>query len=98
MPGLTVESRRGAALVLAAALLWSTGGVGIKAVDEPPLKVAFYRSAFAAAALFLILRPKVKRWSPAFLAALATYSAWLITFDVASKWTTPDKEIFVQSA
>jgi drug/metabolite transporter (DMT)-like permease len=98
MPGLTVESRRGAALVLAAALLWSTGGVGIKAVDEPPLKVAFYRSAFAAAALFLILRPKVKRWSPAFLAALATYAACLITFVVATKWTTAANAIFLQYA
>jgi drug/metabolite transporter (DMT)-like permease len=98
MPGLTVESRRGAALVLAAALLWSTGGVGIKAVDEPPLKVAFYRSAFAAAALFLILRPKVKRWSPAFLAALATYAACLVTFVVATKWTTAANAIFLQYA
>jgi DME family drug/metabolite transporter len=98
VPGLRVESRRGAALVLAAALLWSTGGVGIKAVDEPPLKVAFYRSAFAAAALFLILRPRVKRWSPAFLAALATYAACLITFVVATKWTTAANAIFLQYA
>jgi len=90
--------RRGALLVLAAALLWSTGGVGIKAVDESPLKIAFYRSAFAAAALFLILRPKVRRWSPAFLAALATYAACLITFVVATKWTTAANAIFLQYA
>ncbi len=63
--------------MLGAALLWSTGGIGIKEISEPPLKVAFYRSLFAAAALFLILRPRVRRWSPAFLAALASYAACL---------------------
>jgi DME family drug/metabolite transporter len=84
--------------VLGAALLWSTGGLGIKALSEPPLKVAFYRSAFAAAALFLILRPRVRRWSPAFLAALATYAACLVSFVVATKWTTAANAIFLQYA
>ena len=84
--------------MLGAALLWSTGGVGIKALADPPLKVAFYRSAFAAAALFLILRPRVRRWSPAFLAALATYAACLISFVVATKWTTAANAIFLQYA
>jgi len=67
-------------------------------LPEPPLKVAFYRSAFAAAALFLLLRPRVRRWSPAFLAALATYAACLITFVVATKWTTAANAIFLQYA
>ena len=67
-------------------------------MPEPPLKVAFYRSAFAAAALFLLLRPRVRRWSPAFLAALATYAACLITFVVATKWTTAANAIFLQYA
>ena len=90
--------RQGVLLVLGAAILWSTGGVGIKALEDPPLKVAFYRSAFAAAALFLILRPRVRRWSPAFLAALATYAACLISFVVATKWTTAANAIFLQYA
>jgi DME family drug/metabolite transporter len=94
----SVRRRRGVLLVLGAALLWSTGGVGIKAVSEPPLKVAFYRSAFAAVALFLILRPKVRRWSPAFLGAIANYAACLITFVVATKWTTAANAIFLQYA
>ncbi|HKA37833.1 MAG TPA: DMT family transporter [Thermoanaerobaculia bacterium] len=89
---------QGVLLVLGAALLWSTGGLGIKEVAEPPLKVAFYRSAFAAAALFLILRPRVRRWNPPFLAALATYAACLITFVVATKWTTAANAIFIQYA
>src|SRR5215472_4057693 len=94
----TGKVSRGALLVLGAALLWSTGGVGIKTLDEPPLKIAFYRSAFAATALFLILRPRVRRWSPAFLAALVTYAACLVSFVVATKWTTAANAIFLQYA
>src|SRR2546425_402718 len=45
--------RRGVLQVAGAALLWSLGGIGIKAVAEPPLKIAAYRSATAAVALFL---------------------------------------------
>src|SRR5206468_3862004 len=40
--------RRGVLQVAGAALLWSLGGIGIKAVAEPPLKIAAYRSATAA--------------------------------------------------
>jgi drug/metabolite transporter, DME family len=94
----STRSKRGALLVLGAALLWSTGGVGIKSVPEPPLKVAFYRSAIAAVALFALLRPRVRRWNPAFLAALATYAACLISFVVATKWTTAANAIFLQYA
>lgn len=94
----THSKRRGALLVIGAALLWSAGGVGIKAVAEPPLKVAFYRSAFAAATLFVLLRPRARRWTPAFLAALATYSACLVSFVVATKWTTAANAIFLQYA
>jgi len=87
---------RGALLVLGAALLWSTGGVGIKALAEAPLKVAFYRSAFAAAALVLLFRPKVPRLTPGFLVALASYAACLTSFVVATKWTTAANAIFLQ--
>lgn len=83
-------------LVLGAALLWSTGGLGIKAISDPPLKVAFYRSAIAAAGLFLFLRPRVWKWSPAFLAAIGSYAVCLTTFVVATKWTSAANAIFLQ--
>ena len=47
--------RTGILFIVVAALLWSTGGIGIKGVDDPPLKVTFYRSLFAAA------RPRLRR-------------------------------------
>ena len=95
--------RKGVLLVAAAALLWSTGGLGIKAVAEPALKVTFYRSLFAAMALMIFL-PRdawaTRRWSstPAFIAAIVSYAACLTTFVIATKWTTAANAIFLQYA
>jgi drug/metabolite transporter, DME family len=89
-------ARPGALLVLGAAVLWSTGGVAIKAVAEAPLKVAFYRSAFAAVALLLVLRPRLPRLGLPFLAGLVSYALCLTTFVVATKWTTAANAIFLQ--
>jgi drug/metabolite transporter (DMT)-like permease len=89
-------ARRGALLVLGAALLWSTGGIGVKALADPALKVAFFRSGFAALTLLLLLRPRLPRWTPAFAAALVCYAACLTTFVVATKWTTAANAIFLQ--
>jgi drug/metabolite transporter (DMT)-like permease len=95
--------RKGVLLIVAAALLWSSGGIGIKAVDDPPLKVAFYRSLFAAVALFALFGPKVwarRKWrsTPAFATAIISYAACLTTFVIATKWTTAANAIFLQYA
>ena len=90
------SERKGVLLVAAAALLWSTGGIGIKWLDEPPLVIAWYRSAFAAAALILLFRPRVWRWTPAFLIGLVSYAACLTTFVLATKWTSAANAIFIQ--
>lgn len=79
-----------------AALLWSAGGLGIKAVAEPALKVAFYRSAFAAVALVLLFRPNRLPRRTFLLSAIASYAACLITFVIATKWTTAANAIFLQ--
>ena len=50
------ERRRGILYIVVAALLWSTGGIGIKAVADSALKVTFYRSLFAGLALLLFFR------------------------------------------
>ena len=85
--------------IIIAALLWSTGGIGIKGVDDPPLKVTFYRSVFAAITLFILFRRDVRvRPSPAFLAAIVSYGACLTTFVIATKWTTAANAIFLQYA
>lgn len=96
------DRRKGILYVAAAALLWSTGGIGIKAVDEPPLVVSFYRCLFAGIALFMLLRQRVwtRRWKSTgvFAFAIVSYALTLITFVVATKWTTAANAIFLQYA
>jgi len=93
--GGSAEERRGALLVAGAALLWSTAGVGIKWIDDSPLKVVFFRSAVAAVVLLAHFRPRL-RITPGFLAGLGCYTACLITFVTATKWTTAANAIFLQ--
>lgn len=82
-----------------AALLWSTGGIGIKAVADPPLKVTFYRSIFAAVTLFLMFGREVRvRVTPAFLIAIVSYGGCLTSFVIATRWTTAANAIFLQYA
>jgi drug/metabolite transporter, DME family len=94
------DRRKGILYIVLAALLWSTGGIGIKGVVDPPLTVTFYRSVFAAVMLFLLFRKDVLRvrWSPAFIAAIVSYGACLTSFVVATKWTTAANAIFLQYA
>lgn len=93
------ERRIGILSIVVAALLWSTGGIGIKGIADAPLKVTFYRSVFAAITLFLLFRKQVRvRPSPAFLAAVVSYGACLTAFVVATKWTTSANAIFLQYA
>lgn len=93
------ERRKGFLYIVLAALLWSTGGIGIKGVADPALKVTFYRSVFAAVTLFVLFRRDIRvRWSPAFVAALVCYGTCLTTFVVATKWTTAANAIFLQYA
>ncbi|MFN2442565.1 MAG: DMT family transporter [Thermoanaerobaculia bacterium] len=92
------SERKGALLIVMAAVLWSTGGVAIKAVDAGPLVISFYRSAIAAVVLFALFRPRVRRWTPGFIIAVISYAACLTTFVAATRWTTAANAIFIQYA
>lgn len=96
------KRRVGILYIVIAALLWSSGGIGIKGVADSALKVTFFRSIFATITLFLIFRRDVLRrqWtSPlAFATAILCYGTCLTTFVVATKWTTAANAIFLQYA
>ena len=97
------QRRKGILLIVGAALLWSTGGIGIKAVADSALKVTFYRSLFAAVALMLFLGRAVwgrRQWksTAAFAIAIGSYGVCLTSFVVATKWTTAANAIFLQYA
>ncbi len=90
-------------MIVLAALLWSSGGIGIKGIADPALKVTFYRSLFAAITLLALFGPRVllkRQWksTPAFLCAIVSYAGCLTTFVIATKWTTAANAIFLQYA
>ena len=94
------DRTRGTLFIVAASILWSTGGIGIKAVADSGLKVTFYRSLFAAIALMLFLGRSVwgrRQWksTPAFIIAIISYAACLTAFVIATKWTTAANAIFL---
>jgi drug/metabolite transporter (DMT)-like permease len=96
MSRATMDRRAGAFAIAGAALLWSTGGVAIKAVPEPPLAIAGWRSAVAAVALLAVFRPRIWRWTPGFVVAVVASAACVTSFVVATKWTTAANAIVLQ--
>jgi len=83
--------------VLGAAALFSSGGAVIKAVHLAGWQVACFRSAVAAAALFLLMR-QVRRRPPARVLGIGlAYAATLILFVLANKLTTSASAIYLQS-
>jgi drug/metabolite transporter, DME family len=70
------QERTGVLLIAGAALLWSTAGVGIKALDDPPLKVVFFRCAIACLITFVT----ATKWTTAANAIFLQYSGviWVL--------------------
>ena len=83
--------------VLAAAVVFSTGGAAIKACQLPAWQVAGFRSGIAAFVLVLLVsRARQLSW-PILVVALA-YAATLVSFVVANKLTTAAHAVFLQAA
>ena len=83
--------------VLAAALLFSTGGAAIKACSLTGWQVAGFRSGVAAVALWLLVPGARRQWNWRTLLAGIFYAATLILFVTANKLTTSANAIFLQS-
>src|SRR2546423_8273916 len=82
--------------VLAAALLWSTGGLFIKATPLGALGLSFRRSLLAAITVALLTRREGFGLSPLTLVPAALYAALLLRLVVANKLTTAANAIFLQ--
>jgi drug/metabolite transporter, DME family len=83
-------------LVLGAALLWSTGGLFIKANDLTPYELSCGRALFAAATVALLTRREGFGLNVVTVAASIVYAALLLLFVIATKLTTAANAIFLQ--
>lgn len=102
------ERRTGALLVIAAATLWSTGGVGVKTAVAEPLVIAGLRSVFALAFMGVVLAVTLRRSGagggvviallrrPLVWAAAAGYALMVVCFVLAARRTTAANAIFIQ--
>ena len=82
--------------VLAAALLFSTGGAGIKAAAFSGVQVSALRSGIAAFVLILLLRGRLVLSLP-MLGTGVVYAATLTLFVLSTKLTTAANAIFLQA-
>jgi drug/metabolite transporter, DME family len=85
------------AQVLAAALLFSIGGAGIKACALTSWQVAGLRSGFAALFILLLLPDSRRRWTWRTTLVGAAYAVTMILFVLSNKLTTSANSIFLQS-
>lgn len=83
--------------LLGAAVLFSTGGVAIKAISLNSWQVASFRSVLAAIAIYILLPKARSGWRLSYFAPAIAYAAMLITFVSATKLTTSANAIFLQS-
>jgi drug/metabolite transporter (DMT)-like permease len=83
-------------LLLAAAVLWSLGGVLIKSIDLPSVAIAGARSLIAAVAISLLMPGVVRKISWQAIPGAIAYSGTVFLFVVATKLTTAANAIFLQ--
>jgi drug/metabolite transporter (DMT)-like permease len=83
-------------LVLGAAILWSTGGLFIKATHLSPFEVSFGRSFLAVITIVIFTRREGFGLNGISAITSLLYAALLILFVVATKLTTAANAIFLQ--
>lgn len=82
--------------VLGAALLWSTGGLFIKATELSAFELSFGRSVLACLTVAYFTRREGFRLNAVTLVASALYAATLVLFVMATKQTKAANAIFLQ--
>jgi drug/metabolite transporter (DMT)-like permease len=88
--------RKSILLLLAASILWSTGGLLIKLVNLPPLALAGYRGLFTACFLFLFVKKSAFSFSWNKALGALSYAAVTILCVAATKHTTAASAILLQ--
>jgi len=84
-------------MVLAAAFLFSTGGVAVKSSGLTPWQIASFRCLIAAATLWIVLPTVRRRPSWGVLGVSSCYAGTMICYVLANKATTAASAIFLQA-
>jgi len=84
--------------LVAAAVLFSTGGAAIKATALTSWQVASFRSGVAAAVVLLLVPAARRGWGWRVGLVSLVYAATMVLFVLANKATTAANAIFLQSA
>jgi len=84
-------------MILAAALLFSTGGAAVKMTSLTGWQVACLRSGLAAIALLVFLPSARRGWSLKTVLVGAAYAGTMISYVLANKLTTAANAVFLQS-
>jgi DME family drug/metabolite transporter len=93
------ERRQGTLAVLGAAILWSSGGLFIKAVSLDAVGITMWRSLFAAITILVLVRPPIaipRGTRLVTFGIVAGYVGTLFMFVCATKLTTSANAIFLQ--
>lgn len=92
----TIAGSRDRAMVLAAAILFSTGGAAVKACSLNGWQVASFRSGVAALAILILLPASRRSWNRRTWIVAVAYAATMVLFVLANKLTTAANAIFLQ--
>lgn len=83
-------------LTVAAAILWSTGGLFVKLLSLDAFTILFYRSFYAAVLFLIIFRKQLVKVNRQTFVSVLFYAPLLICFVSATKLTTAANAIFLQ--
>ncbi len=89
--------RRAVLMLLAAALLWSSGGLLIKWIEWNPVAIAGMRSLIGAALIGVAFRREL-RFAPSFelIGGALAYAGTVVLFVIANKMTTAANTVLLQ--
>ncbi len=90
------ERRKAFLFLVAAAVLWSTGGMMIKLSDWQPISIVAGRCLFSIIVLLIYLRRFPTRWTRWKLAAAGAHIMTSLLFVASTKLTTAANAIFLQ--
>lgn len=97
LEGREISRNKAIALVLIAAVLWSTSGLFIKIIDLNPFTIAGSRGFIAALMMLALMNKRLSfNWSLPQVAGGFCYAGAMITFVVATVMTTAANAILLQ--